>query len=66
MSQIYIDAPNPASGPIPDDVAPHFGPPHFEWWSFKTDDDGKLLYDGFEAAVDAVKQALRQHVSGCT
>ncbi len=29
--QTFIDAPNPASGPIPDDVAPFFGGPYFEW-----------------------------------
>lgn len=29
----FVDAPNPASGPIPDDVAPFFSPPYFEWWN---------------------------------
>ena len=29
----FIDAPNPASGPIPEDVAPHFSPPYYEWWN---------------------------------
>ena len=26
----YTDAPNPASGPIPDDVLPFFSGPYFE------------------------------------
>jgi hypothetical protein len=29
--QTYIDAPNAASGPIPDDVSPFFEGPYFEW-----------------------------------
>lgn len=29
--QTFIDAPNAASGPIPDDVAPFFSGPYFEW-----------------------------------
>lgn len=29
--QTFIDAPNPASGPIPDDVAPFFSGPYYEW-----------------------------------
>lgn len=32
LVQTYIDAPNAASGPIPDDVAPHFEGPYYEWW----------------------------------
>lgn len=29
--QVFIDAPHPASGPIPDDVAPYFEAPYYEW-----------------------------------
>ena len=29
---VYMDAPHPASGPIPPDVAGFFQPPYFEWW----------------------------------
>ncbi len=29
--QVFIDAPNAASGPIPDDVSPFFAGPYFEW-----------------------------------
>ena len=31
--QVYVDAPNEASGPIPDDVKPYFDGPYFEWWN---------------------------------
>jgi len=30
-AQTFIDAPNAASGPIPDDVSPFFEGPYFEW-----------------------------------
>lgn len=29
--QVFVDAPNAASGPIPDDVSPFFAGPYFEW-----------------------------------
>jgi hypothetical protein len=29
--QTFIDAPNAASGPIPDDVSPFFAGPYYEW-----------------------------------
>lgn len=29
--QTFIDAPNPASGQIPKDVAPYFSGPYHEW-----------------------------------
>lgn len=31
MLQTFIDAPNAASGPIPDDVSPFFTGPYYEW-----------------------------------
>jgi len=30
---VFIDAPHPASGAIPRDVAPHFNGPFFEWFT---------------------------------
>lgn len=30
-SQVFIDAPHLASGPIPDDVLPYFEGPYYEW-----------------------------------
>lgn len=32
-TQVFITAPNPASGPIPEDVAGTFDGPYFEWFS---------------------------------
>jgi hypothetical protein len=31
--QVFITAPNPASGPIPGDVAGTFEGPYYEWFS---------------------------------
>lgn len=31
--QVYVDAPNQASGPIPEDVKPYFEGPYYEWWN---------------------------------
>ncbi len=30
---VYVDAPHLASGPIPNDVAPFFEGPYYEWWN---------------------------------
>lgn len=30
---VYVNAPHPASGPIPNDVTPVFKGPYFEWWN---------------------------------
>jgi hypothetical protein len=32
---VYVNAPHEASGPIPDDVAPFFQGPYYEWWNAK-------------------------------
>ena len=31
--QVYVNAPNEASGPIPEDVKPYFDGPYYEWWN---------------------------------
>lgn len=33
MAQVFIDAPHPASGLVPRDVAPFFSPPYYEWFT---------------------------------
>jgi hypothetical protein len=33
MMQVFITAPNPASGPIPKDVAGTFDGPYYEWFT---------------------------------
>ena len=30
---VYVDAPHPASGEVPEDVASFFQGPYFEWWN---------------------------------
>jgi len=30
---VYVNAPNAASGPIPEDVKPYFDGPYYEWWN---------------------------------
>lgn len=30
---MYVNAPNAASGPIPEDVKPYFDGPYYEWWN---------------------------------
>jgi len=30
---VYVNAPNVASGPIPEDVKPYFDGPYYEWWN---------------------------------
>ena len=30
---MYVNAPNEASGPIPEDVKPYFDGPYYEWWN---------------------------------
>ncbi|KAL4854860.1 NADPH-dependent aldo-keto reductase [Chlorella vulgaris] len=57
----FIDAPNAASGPIPDDVSPFFAGPYYEWWNAQRDEQGKWTYEGWQRAVAAIEEALRQH-----
>jgi len=32
-TQVYVNAPNEASGLIPEDVKPYFDGPYYEWWN---------------------------------
>lgn len=57
----YIDAPNAASGPIPDDVAPYFQGPYHEWWNASRDEQGAWTYEGWQRSVAAMEEALRRH-----
>ncbi len=59
--QTYIDAPNPASGPIPDDVTPFFQPPFYEWWNASRGEDGRWSYEGWEASVAHVGDVMKLH-----
>ncbi|PSC70237.1 low CO2-induced aldose reductase isoform B [Micractinium conductrix] len=57
----YIDAPNAASGPIPDDVAPHFEGPYYEWWNASRDGEGRWSYEGWRRAVAHMEDTLALH-----
>lgn len=57
----FIDAPNPASGPIPDDVAPFFSGPYYEWWNADRDEQGRWQYAGWQRSVAQIEDALRLH-----
>lgn len=56
----FIDAPNPASGPIPDDVAPFFSGPYYEWWNANRDAEGRWSYEGWQRSVKAIERALAE------
>lgn len=55
--QVYVNAPNPASGPIPEDVKPYFEGPYFEWWNAEK----VRCYNSMAAAICV--QAEAAHLS---
>ncbi|KAL6771888.1 hypothetical protein ACKKBG_A28170 [Auxenochlorella protothecoides x Auxenochlorella symbiontica] len=57
----YINAPNRASGPIPEDVAPFFKGPYYEWWNVSQDKSGKWVIDDWEPAMKEAAAAMREH-----
>jgi hypothetical protein len=59
---VYIDSPNPASGPIPDDVKPYFEGPYYEWWNAEKDEERNIWrYHGVEKSIPYVCDILRLH-----
>ena len=61
---VYVDAPHPASGEVPEDVASFFQGPYFEWWnatSFGVEGkEGKVLqYEGLERSLEFVEEVWR-------
>lgn len=61
---VYVDAPHPASGEVPKDVASFFAGPYFEWWnatSFGVEGkEGKVLqYEGLERSTEFVEDVWR-------
>ena len=62
MDIAFVDAPNPASGPIPDDVAPHFSGPYYEWWNAKKDpESGIWIYENAEITLSFLRDFVRLH-----
>jgi len=58
---IFVDAPNPASGPIPDDVAAFFKPPYFEWWNANRNADGTWRYDNAAVSLAFLEDVAKLH-----
>ncbi|KAK2079967.1 hypothetical protein QBZ16_002362 [Prototheca wickerhamii] len=57
----FIDAPNPASGPIPEDVTPFFDPPYWEWWNAKQDDKGQWMIEDWTSAMEKAAWAMKEY-----
>eukprot|EP00890_Picochlorum_soloecismus_P004374 jgi/Picsp_1/4938/NSC_02302-R1_protein len=57
----FIDAPNKASGPIPEDVASNFpNMDYFEWWNAERDSAGRWRYENAQESLDKVDEISRQ------
>jgi hypothetical protein len=57
----FVDAPNPASGPIPDDVAPYFQGPYFEWWNAQKSADGSWMYENADRSQTFINDIFKLH-----
>lgn len=63
LVQEFIDAPHEASGPAPDDVAPHFEPPFFEWWDTRASTDPSStakVYGGWEESIAKLRRVMTE------
>eukprot|EP00884_Botryococcus_braunii_P001937 jgi/Botrbrau1/11744/Bobra.0195s0070.2 len=59
---VYVDAPHLASGPIPNDVAPFFQGPYYEWWNAIQDPDTqKWRYFGWEQTLAFITDYIALH-----
>jgi len=58
---VFIDAPNPASGPVPDDVAPFFPEPYFEWWNAHKKSDGSWTYENAHVSLSLLEDVFKLH-----
>mmetsp|Transcript_4027 Transcript_4027/g.10029 ORF Transcript_4027/g.10029 Transcript_4027/m.10029 type:complete len:298 (-) Transcript_4027:173-1066(-) len=57
---VYVDAPNPASGQIPRDVAPFFEGPYYEWTTVeRVGDKLEFAEEKMERSIATVAAALR-------
>jgi hypothetical protein len=58
----FVDAPNLASGPIPDDVAPFFKGPYYEWWNAEKDEEtGRWNYNNWLTSLAHIEDICRLH-----
>mmetsp|Transcript_34774 Transcript_34774/g.98588 ORF Transcript_34774/g.98588 Transcript_34774/m.98588 type:complete len:221 (+) Transcript_34774:387-1049(+) len=57
----YLDAPHPASGPIPDGISNFVSGPYFEWWNATKKSNDQNVYEGMEESVSFVLDYMRLH-----
>ena len=57
----FVDAPNPASGPIPEDVASFFPPPYYEWWNASRTPDGTWSYEHADTSLTFINDIVKLH-----
>lgn len=59
---VFVNAPNPASGPVPDDVSPFFDPPYFEWWNAHRDPTNDTWsYENASVSLAFLNDILKLH-----
>ncbi|KAL3140879.1 hypothetical protein ABBQ32_005414 [Trebouxia sp. C0010 RCD-2024] len=58
---VYVNAPNDASGPIPEDVKPYFEGPYFEWWNAEKDEErDRITYRGWDNSKDFIEKVFKE------
>lgn len=58
----FVNAPNPASGPIPKDVAPFFPGPYFEWWNAERDPTHNIwYYENSDVTLSFLNDFIKLH-----
>ncbi len=58
---VYVNAPRPASGLIPQDVVSVFEGPYYEYWNANKDAHGVWHYDGLRETIMFFDDYLRMH-----
>eukprot|EP00891_Asterochloris_glomerata_P007178 jgi/Astpho2/7178/fgenesh1_pg.00113_%23_20_t len=57
----YVDAPNDASGPPPEDVKPFFQGPYKEWWSAQQDEERqRIVYMGWDRTAAYLGKKIKE------
>ncbi|DBA87420.1 TPA: hypothetical protein ACH3X1_004466 [Trebouxia sp. C0004] len=58
---VYVDAPNAASGPIPEDVKPYFDGPYYEWWNAEKDEErDRVTYRGWDTSKGFLEKIVQE------
>lgn len=58
---VFVNAPHPASGLIPQDVVTVFDGPYYEYWNANQDSQGVWHYDGLPHTIAFYNDYLRLH-----